>query len=203
MRTVYCRLKNFGAYGELRRLTGMTVFIAGPHDENSLNLNTRNDFGHYNPEFVRRLPELILPAVHDPAFRRLSQPVYNQYLKDLARIHFLTYVKLRNNPDFAVAETEHYRQLTLSGEMPEYHYEKYFFFMNPKFVANAEKGFSFFYKNGFDGGFNGNVVKTVTAFWIRRRIDNTAGDFFEGLKLLLQTYDAGFLQEATDAASER
>ena len=37
------------------------------------------------------------------------------------------------------------------------------------------------------------MVKTATAFWLRRFIDGTEMAFFKGLKTLLMTYDADFI----------
>ena len=48
---------------------------------------------------------------------------------------------------------------------------------------------NWFYNNGFDG----NVVKNVVGFWLRRDIDGTEPLFFDALLTLLETYDAKWL----------
>ena len=49
--------------------------------------------------------------------------------------------------------------------------------------------------HGFDGGWNGNAVKTAVAFCIRRSVDGTADEFYAGLVSLLKLYDAAALND--------
>jgi len=68
---------------------------------------------------------------------------------------------------------------------------------------HEDAGFDYFYKHGFDGGHNGNVVKTCIAFWIRRTIDGTANEFYKGLLKLLKTYDPGLLKADVPAPGKQ
>jgi hypothetical protein len=43
------------------------------------------------------------------------------------------------------------------------------------------------------GGTDGNVVKTVVGFWLRRTIDGTADEFHANLARQLEPYDSAWL----------
>jgi hypothetical protein len=67
--------------------------------------------------------------------------------------------------------------------------------MNPAFCDKPKKSEAFMMKTGFDGGFNGNVTKTVVGFWLRRSLDGTMETFAEGLKKLIASYQPELLDE--------
>src|SRR5690554_8036241 len=102
-------------------------------------------------------------------------------------VHRATYIKLQQHPEYLAAEVERLNKALTSpqGTAPD-HYERYFYFMNPKFMSNPTDDFDYFYENGLAGGeFNGNVVKSAVGFWIRRHIDGTDRLFYEKLEELI------------------
>lgn len=189
MRNFYCHLMNYMEYGRFRELVGVPAFTSGPHGEKSLVLDAPDSFGHYNREFVARLRRVILPAGRDGAFRAATQAVYDRSVRPLARIFYVTYNTLKQNPAFRDQEMGEYRARLADRSAVAGSYEKYFYFMNPGFFNNQGDE-SYLMDHGFDGGWNGNVVKTAVAFWIRRSIDGTADEFYAGLIDLLNLYDA-------------
>ncbi len=206
MRNFYCHAMNFMDYRRFAELVGTPVFSGGPHTALELKLDSPGSFGRYNREFVVRLRSMMIPGEEDAAFRAATRGIYDEYVRPLARIFFVTYRKLQDNPSYLDREKRDYLALLKSGNLKPYHYEKYFYFMNPGFIGSVENE-SYLMEHGFDGGWDGNVVKTCVAFWIRRTIDGTAGEFYAGLEKLLKTYDGGFLAESSrrdrGAVSER
>lgn len=206
MRNFYCHAMNFMDYRRFAELVGTPVFSGGPHSERELKLDSPGSFGHYNREFVVRLRHVMIPGERDVGFRAATQGIYDGYVRPLARIFFVTYRKLRDNPLYLDREKRDYLAKLKSGTLKPYHYEKYFYFMNPGFIGRG-KNESYLMEHGFDGGWDGNVVKTCVAFWIRRSIDGTADEFYAGLEKLLKNYDGGFLAESSiperDAGSEK
>ena len=97
-----------------------------------------------------------------------------------------------NSKDFLRDEKKNYLSLLKKGKLEPYDYDKYFYFMNDNFFVNSNE--DYLMNHGFDGGWNGNVVKTAVAFWIRRSIDGTSEEFYKGLDKLLNTYDKDFLE---------
>jgi hypothetical protein len=191
MQNFYCHVAEYLPYDQLQRWLGQTAFLKGPHSKNKLHLSADNYFGYYNPAFVQAIGERLIPGSQDSAFRLATQSVYDQTVAPLARIHWVTYQKLLKNPEFYHEEVEHYRNLVDQSRLPAMYYEKYFYFMNPAYPQQQDE--DVLMGEGFDGGWNGNVVKSATAFWLRRTIDGTADEFATALEKLLRTYDAGFL----------
>lgn len=189
MKSFACHLELDSTLAWLTRAWGKGIFVDGPHQPGNLDLENTASFGHYNPEFVRFLVDHLVPAASDPAFREKTQATYDKYVRPLAKIFVATYDKLEANPECRAHEVDRYRAFLDAGKVPVMDYERYFFFMNKDFCSNPDGGFDYFNNRGFDGGYDGNVVKTCTAFWIRRTVDGTAAIFYEGLKKLIATYE--------------
>lgn len=171
------------------------IFKSGPHSKTDLVTDSRYEFGHYNPEFVKWLVEKVPPSPRDSATQKLTQPAYDKHLKPLAEIFWKTLQKAKAEPDCFNHEKTAYADLIAKKKLPESYYERWFYFMNPKYCAKAKTGlgpmdgFDYFSKNGFDGGVDGNVTKTVVGFWLRRSMDGTMDPFAEGLTKLITSYD--------------
>ncbi|MDM8557328.1 hypothetical protein [Candidatus Parabeggiatoa sp. HSG14] len=169
MRIFYCHLKTFLSYEQLQTLVRIPIFLNGPHSKTELKVDAKNSFGHYNPAFVKWLTENLMPAAKEAAFKERTQPLYNQYVKPLARTYYVIHERLVAHPDYRQKQQANYFKLLKNGQLPEY------------------------YENLHQQGFNSNAVKSGIAFWLRRFIDGTESAFFEGLKTLLMTYDADFI----------
>lgn len=196
LRNFACHVGEQGRLDELADAAGMPVFRAGPHEGGFLDLDNDRDFGRYNPDFVRWLSEAALPAADDEAFRRRTQPIWDRFVAPLARVHLATYRKWEREPELLRSERERYEAM-LNGEgVPPYDYERYFYFLNSGFADNPEGGYDYFSDRGFDGGrFDGNVIKTAAAFWLRRHIDGTADEFYTGLKRAFAIYEPEALRD--------
>jgi hypothetical protein len=194
MRNFYCHLLNFMDYKKFADLAGVQVFISGPHTAETLVLDSPYSFGRYNPAFIARLREILIPGASDRTFRAATQGVYDGSIRPLARVFFVTYRKLMNNQDFLIREEKNYLKALRTRTLEAYHYEKYFSFLNCEYPFGG-KNLSDFQGPGYDGLCDGNVVKTCVAFWIRRSIDGTAGEFYAGLEKLLEAYDGEFLKK--------
>ena len=194
MRIFACHLKSLTSLEFLLEASGLTVFNQGPHKGSRLKLDHRHQFGHYNQDFVRWMVKHVIPGAEDTALRKATQAHYNKYVKPLATLFYATRQKAQQQPECFRREVERYRSLMEKKKLPEMYYERFFFWMNPDFCTHTDAGFDYFYKHGFDGGYDGNVVKTCIAFWMRRTIDGTADEFSQGLLKLLKAYDPGLLK---------
>ncbi len=188
MQAFACHLLSFAPYKVLSELSGMDVFLKGPHTNEKLNFSSKNSFGYYNPEFVKWMVDNAVPAAKDAAFRKATQWIYDKYVAELAEIFYLTYQKILKEPECFERQKKEFQILLDTDSLQWAYYTKYFFFMNDKFCENPDGGFSFFYKNGFDKGVNGAVVATSFMFWVRRSIDGTMDEFYRGLVKLRETY---------------
>ena len=124
-----CHMFSLVSYERIVAVAGRAPFRAGPHGS-GLNLHATNDFGHYDPEFVRFVAQHAVPARHDSAFRAATQAHYDAYVGPLARIFYATHQKLVNNPACFAAERDEYAAAIARGDTQDY-VEPWFFFMNP------------------------------------------------------------------------
>lgn len=181
MRNFYCHAKELLSYQQLLELIALKPFVSGPHNDGGLDLNNKTRFGHYNPEFVRRLSEILLPAADDSAFREQTQEIFDAYVRELARTYYMVHVHLFSDPNFVEAEKALYLKLMQNDQLPGFYADKYFDFAGLGQRQNY--------------GFNGNIVKNAVLFWLRRSLDGSEKAFYDGLEKLLSLYDEGFLQE--------
>lgn len=196
MKSFYCHLRDLSSMGEVESYFGESIFLSGPHRPGFLILDDKQSFGHYNPKFPIFLRDTLIPAAKDKAFLTITQPIYDQYVKRLARVFMATYRKLQSNQIYFVTERVRYKKLIQENRLEPYYYEKFYQFMNPYYTddenENVGNTFKIYHE---DESMDGNVVKTCVAFWIRRSIDGTDTEFYEGLKLLVKTYDLEFYEE--------
>lgn len=199
MQSFWCHLQELTTLTALSELAGAPIFLSGPHSGEALNLGSHTDFGRYNPVFVQRMTELLIPAAADPAFRASTQNTYQTYVRPLAHIYWLTRRKLNENPECMQRELSGYQAAIAQAKAAPatdgfgYH-EKWFFFMNPHF-CKGNKPEEWYYNNGMDGGVSGNVVKGAVGFWLRRTMDGTFDEFSSGLERLLRAYDPKWLAQ--------
>ncbi len=184
MRSFYCHLRPLLSYQTAQKLSGVKVFLSGPHTEQRLVFGS-SDFGRYNPAFVRWLNRVAAGIAGNKQLVRATRPVYRKYVSYLAHNMLGAHVKLQKNPDYLRREVKS-RKWT--------DYNRYFFFMNPNFIDNPDRSGSYYWRSGGDGdGFDGNVVKTCVAFWMRRTVDGTSDQFAAALRTLICAYDRGLV----------
>lgn len=206
-RTIYAHARILMDLEKLKTLAPMPIFLSGPHNRN-LELHS-NDFGRYNPEFVRWAIVHLLPAASDSVFRDETAPVYQKNLKEIARIYYLAYLHLEKNaPEVAALRAKYleavrqyqgkpYDPNSGPGAILQSKFSNAFAdefmkgtdsFGDAPSNPSARRNYAWITDQG------GYYADTAPGFWIRRQIDGTASDFFAGLKKLLETYDADFLK---------
>ncbi|WCL49444.1 hypothetical protein [Leptospira sp. GIMC2001] len=195
IRNFYCHIKDYSNPLELEKYFGKSIFKSGPHREGFLILNHSHEFGYYDPEFPKFLTKTLIPGANDKTFHFLTQPIYDKFIRNLSRTMYVTYQKLHSNEVFLTKERLRYKKLIEQKTLEPYYYEKFYSFMDYGFTDDPNPNIASHFKIFRDDPeFDGNVVKTCVAFWIRRSIDGTDVNFFEGLKLLLLTYDSEFIK---------
>lgn len=186
---------------EIAARSGVDVFVQSPHRVTSesfvLNLNAERDFGHYNPAFVDWLMENGVVGANNPAVRALTQSVYDHYLKQLARVYWVTY------EDMAA---DGYPRSAPAGPLSDYAN-----FLDggpiPDGAEGYEGGFSVYAFTDLSEGLLSRLdlnlmndweakyeLNTAYGFWLRRRADETQSIWRDGLVRLLETYDAEWFE---------
>ena len=176
------------------------AFESGPHfadgESFRLDLTNKRDFGHYSQDFVDWFINNGNVGAGRPVMRALTQPIYNKYIRQLARIYWLSYEDM---------EADGFPSSTPAGILSDYAN-----FLEggpiPEGAEGYEGGFSVFAFTGISEGMLPRIglridneweakyeANTALGFWLRRRVDGTLVQWRAGLERLLQTYDGEWL----------
>ncbi|MEO0605117.1 MAG: hypothetical protein AAF211_27050, partial [Myxococcota bacterium] len=148
---------------------------------------------------VRWLGATFLPAVDDAGFRERTQPLYDANVRPLARTMEVVHRKLGTDGDCAAQEDRWYRSAMNevhnfdAHEPPEAYYERWYGFLSAEFCRKARKDGIYLEYVAVPDDYDGNVVKTVVGWWLRRGIDGTADLWHTQLTKLLEAYDRDWL----------
>jgi hypothetical protein len=183
MRNFFCRALTVYSWKAFIAAAPVPPFRSGPHRDGQLELNSEDEFGHYNPKFVVWATNALIPAADSPLLRQKTQGVYDAQVAELAHIYFLVHQKLASNP--ALADIERRRYLD-SSEESEGGIDPY------EFLGDA---------NSHWGGHDPNLVRSSVMWWLRRQEDATASIWHTGLIKLLTTYDLAWLREQNSSTT--
>jgi hypothetical protein len=201
IQSFWCHRPSSVTLAAVRALAGVEIFASGPHTEGALVLDAPQEFGHYDPAFVRWLMDAAAPSPRGSAGQRATQASYDRHMKPLAEIFWKTLTKARAEPVCFAREKKAYADLIAKKKLPRDYYERWFYFMNPYFCIRPPKqNDTFYFSHGFDAGVNGNVTKSVVGFWLRRAMDGTMDGFAEGLKALITSYQPELLDTGSPQA---
>lgn len=178
------------------------AFESGPHfadgESFRLDLTNERDFGHYNEDFVDWFIDNGIVGERRPVMRVLTQPIYNDHIRRLARIYWITHQDMeadgfpRSMPAGILSD---YADFLEGGPTPD--------------GAEAyEGGFSVFAFTELSEGLLPRIglrltndweakyeANTAFGFWLRRRVDGTHEMWCDGLERLLETYDGEWVAE--------
>ena len=183
----YQIVKQVIAKATIENLVGEKVFLNGPH-ENSINFNSAKEFGRYNPDFLTKLRELLADTFANETFVVNAQGLYDSQLKRYLRTYYLSYDVAANN------------KLVMDGYLSAIESETAS--STEGFGSNApsvflQESFRDFAESSEKDGYDVYEAFTCPGFWVRRSIGGTADEFYDLLKLTLQTFDKQFLEEQT------
>ncbi|MEM7023760.1 MAG: hypothetical protein AAF637_14380, partial [Pseudomonadota bacterium] len=207
-----CHLQNIVSLADLQRISGLPLFASGPHlvetndgTQYPLDSDSRIEFGHYNPEFVRWAVDNLIPS---EGIARLGpvERVYDEAAKEQARIWYQAYRDLHADPEFLAEASADYAAKIESyvdngeeydwnapGVSVQNRYSTYAAIMLRQSLWDdvlQDKSYMFreFYR-----------YRMAVGFWLRREMDGTAPIFLEGLEKVMRVFDPGFLERVGDA----
>ena len=172
-------------------------FESGPHvateDAVRLDLAAARSFGHYDPAFVRWVVEAGVPD--GAAARRLAKPIYDRRLARLARIYWLTHQDLARSGfpgDVPAGPLAAYAAFLDGGPAADGYGEDdtfaVFAFTERSEALLPDVGLPV--ANDWTAKYEAN---TAYGFWLRRRADGTHALWLDGLRQLLDAFDASWL----------
>ena len=175
---------------------GFAPFESGPHTASAeqvwLDLGAARAFGRYDPVFVRWLIENGIPDSDNAVARTLIQPVYDRRVRRLARIYWLTHADLeaKGFPEsLPVGPLADYAAF-LDGTTPPEEKLSFSVFAFTDLSETLLPRIGVSISNEWTAKYEAN---TAYGFWLRRYADGTLGLWHDGLRRLLQTYDAAWV----------
>ncbi|MCF0191709.1 MAG: hypothetical protein HUJ96_10665 [Marinilabiliaceae bacterium] len=149
------------SYKTMEELLGCPIYLSGPHSAyDGWNLNSE-DFGHYNPEAIKRFISLEKQVLSDKAFVDKTSFLVDQYLRSKMRMLIGVY-QILHRPDVATLLS---RDEITDDEI---------LYCLP--CLNENTGVYF------------NVGNHIISFWKRRSQDGTADLIYEALHFAYITY---------------
>jgi len=162
----------------LEILSGVPIFVSGPHRGNRLNINSGPTFGHYNPAFITWFRETIIPILTSDAVYKAVDGGYGRSLKNLGRAFAAAYGHVASDRE-------------LWGRIAREYHRK--FESAPPTGGNAgmhlQERFRAFSDRQNREGLDWYETNVAAGFWIRRYIDGTHASIHRGLMELLKVYD--------------
>jgi hypothetical protein len=174
MRTLFCRTLTVFSWRTFLELAPFGPFRSGPHPEGKLNLQSPDEFGHYDPRFVQWAVDNLVPAARDPQLREATQPLYDRTIRGLARTYWETHRAVSSDRSWQRLQADRYLRAAQAGRVQMEFHEMY------ELLGDA---------NARWGGHDPNHVRTATMWWLRRHLDGTDTLWANGLEVLLLTYD--------------
>ena len=180
LRGLYAKAQFALNLAQLQKISGHKIFGTGPHANGKLNLKSPDDFGHYNPAFLKWLTAHGIPGRTDAKLRKELQPVYDKFLRRTARGFFAAHQGVMANPRrLKKIQTEYLERLDGRKDAGD--------FLQESFRLDTDH----LEKSGHDW-YEANVAH---GFWVRRTIDGTDDECHALLAALLQTHDAKWLKQ--------
>ncbi len=179
LRGLYAKAQFAMNLAQLQKLSGHRIFGVGPHQNGKLNLKSANEFGHYNPAFIKWVTANGIPGGKNPKLRMELQPVYDKHLRRTARGFFVAHQNLMAQPArLKRVQARYLDLLDAENNAGDFLQESF----RPDTVRLEKAGHDWY------------EVNVAHGFWVRRNIDGTADEFHALLTTLLRTHDADWLK---------
>jgi len=180
----YALYDKFFSISMLETIVGEPAFLKGPH-ANTPNYKSETTFGYYNPLFVKKLEDNLRFVFKNKDFVNGVQAHYDSHLKQYLRTYYLSYKEGANNQEVmdgyleAISNPQKHDYMNGRIKGPSFYLQEEF----RDFAESLEKQ-----------GYDVYEAFTCPSFWVRRSIDGTADEFYELLKLTLETFDPRFMK---------
>jgi hypothetical protein len=159
------------------------IWRSGPHKKQGLKLHRFATFGRYNPGFVAYL-EKNLPGNNRSISGRYVQTIYNRSLRDFSRtFHSVDKVMSSDRRCLARMQKGYKVQMRKKSRSP---WNSFLRVLQPGYCKGNTPGFA--------DGAGDAVVGQAALWWMRRRMDGTAGAWRKVLNKLLRVNDTAWFR---------
>jgi len=167
----------------IESIVGEKAFLIGPH-EDGISYTSAKEFGRYNPDFLMKLQRILTEIFNNKIFVARTQKLYDSQLKQYLRTYYLAYDVAANNRKVMDGYLSVIKETQSSSDVV--------------FLAAAsfflQESFRHFAESVAQEGYDVYEAFVCAGFWIRRSIDGTEDEFFQLLKLTINTFDENFLK---------
>jgi len=59
--SLYCAVSSVITFEEIETISGVNIFLSGPHNKDKFERYSQSSFAHYNPEFLTWVKSVIIP----------------------------------------------------------------------------------------------------------------------------------------------
>lgn len=190
LRFQYAVLKDYASLEKIQEVAKLDVFNSGPH-ANGLNYASKNDFGHYNPAFVKKTFQTLKRVSKAPGFKKLGQKIYDGQLSGMAKSYYKAYQFINSSPKIPPYPRN-------SAEAPTSLDEVIQIYRNKMATEGEDAGdyiqevFRPYSDSAEKADLDWYLSNVAAGFWVRRKMDGTYESFFELLEYVINTYDAEF-----------
>jgi hypothetical protein len=181
VRGKYYRLQSIFGIALLEKLTGEKVFLSGPHTKGKLNFQSNNDFGKYNPKFIKAVMKSVKEIIADKKFYPVAETIYKKYLKRIAWSYYNAYLHVSAVDSADIIEKYKKQMIVRAPEECDEYGCSPSYFLQEQFSAFANS------LEGTDADYMESL--TTPGFWIRRKIDGTDPLFYDLLTSVIKAYD--------------
>lgn len=194
----YAALKDVVLLENLKAAAKVAIFNGGPHGE-SINFNSENSFGYYNPDFLKEVEKAMEQFIANPISKSLGQSVYDNQLKDLARGYYKAYLFLKNNPQIprypaneGASKTMPLSEVTSTyADLVQHEHNRATLGTPGDYIQDIFESYARAMEKEGDDGY---IASTAPGFWVRRMIDGTSKQFASILVDVMKVYDDAFLE---------
>jgi len=179
LRGLYAKAQFALNIAQLQKVSGHRIFHSGPHQAGKLNLKALDDFGHYNPAFIKWFTAHGVPGKNDAKLKAELQPVYDKFLRRTARGFFAAHKSVMTDPERLKKVQSQYLERIDNEKAAG-------IFLQEAFRSAADQ----LEKAGHDW----YEASVAHGFWVRRSIDGTNDECHALLLALLKTHDAKWLK---------
>ncbi|QCX00767.1 hypothetical protein FGM00_11855 [Aggregatimonas sangjinii] len=158
----YEYVRSLVTYKRFQAMLDYPIYLSGPHTGDTLNLDAKYSFGHYNPKFVTQLHKSALILMNEEAFVANTKPLLQQYgILDFLRKHKHIHEITQEYPDEFESITSNFKSGIKDESWPEGGYRS--------MVPSVLDTYAYW-----------NWSETSYHFWVRRDVDGTK-DLWLGL----------------------
>ena len=172
IRVTGSHLASLISLNDLQKMLPCPLYTSGPHHDGQWDLESDEDFGHYNPQAIQYLAKLAKKVVADKTFVQASKPLIDKYLYRQMHIMMVLHDAIYDQELYDQDVREYIFQQMIEGQG----YGEDAGYLQASLDLDDD---SYVY---------GNISDRFLYFWARRWADGTIDPFYDALSSVFKAY---------------